>query len=69
MAVVSLMGLTSWKPAFMSSISSSVVWLILVFHSSVEVRKLACSRFMYMSVVSLCLCPKMYCTCLMSLVW
>ncbi len=68
MAVCSFIVLTSVKPASISCISSSVVWLTLTFHSSVLLRNVACSRLIYTSVVSLCLCPKMYCTCLMSLV-
>ena len=62
MAVVSLMALTNWKFASISSNSSFSLWLTLVIHCSFSfvVKKIACSKFMYRSIVALFLCPNTY---------
>ena len=56
------------KPASISGMASSIVLAVLHVHSSVSLRNVACSMFMYISVHLISLCPKTYLTCMMSLV-
>ena len=56
------------NPASISGCASSIVLATLVIHSSFSVRNRACSRFMYIIVFLMFLCPKTYLTCTMSLV-
>lgn len=60
MAVVSFIGLTSVKFASISSNSSFSLWLTLVIHSSVVLVVSPFAIVMYMSVVLLFRCPRMY---------
>ena len=52
----------------MSCVSSFMLCDTLVSHSSVFAKNVACSKFMYIIVLVIDLCPKMYLTCMMSLV-
>lgn len=46
MAVVSFIALTNWNPAFMALVSSFMLCVTIVVHSSVSCRNRACSMFM-----------------------
>ena len=68
MAVVSFIALTNWNPASMALVSSFMLWVTIVVHSSVSCRNRACSMLMYIIVLLMSLCPKMAFTWMMSLV-
>ena len=56
------------NPCSISGIASSIVFATLHIKLSVSVRNSACSKFMYIMVHSMFLCPKTYFTCIMSFV-
>jgi len=56
------------KPVSASLITSSLLRVALLIHSSFCSRNSACSRFMYIMVLSMSLCPRMFLTWIMSLV-
>ena len=62
------MALTNVKLASIAFSSSVSLWVTVVIHVSVSVVYSACSKFMYMIVESIHLCPKTYLTCTMSFV-
>jgi len=68
MAVVSFMALTSWNPALIALVSSFMLLVTIVVHSSVSCRNNAFSMFMYIIVLLMLLCPRIVLTCIMSLV-
>ena len=67
-AVISLIALTSSKPVFIALVSSCMLWVTRLVHSSDVVSHKADSMFMYIIVLSILLCPKTVFTWIMSFV-
>ena len=60
--------LTNWNPAFISWVSSSMLWDTLLVQSSVDCSHKADSMLMYIIVLVIALCPSRFLTCITSLV-
>jgi len=56
------------NPVSISAVASFTLLVALHVHSSDWVKNSACSRFMYIIVEAMALCPKTFLTCSMSLV-